>query len=961
MKSKKQYPLQIAISTLFITVIVTLAASLVIYQYKQTSEIILTEVQKEYQHISNELALDLKVQYGSVVKTMNLLSLSPLVNEKLSENRINYLAELHSVLTNYPVVTAAGVGYENGEALMSFLLKSEELRQAYHAPENATSIALLIELNKNQKKEMVSIFFDDSLNEIKRTRKPTDFDPRQRLWYKNAALKPGTTKPYIFYGTDILGFAAMQKSSSNSVTVVNVRLDSLSRNISKYKVTPRSEVVLINKKGIVYAHGDLSNESQQNLRHIDTFNSDILNFYANTLTVEEGVLSFSYQGEEWVGSVRILGSIGGEKIYALMLSPVNELLKDIITIQEHSLLVSLFFILLSLPFIFIVSKKISFPILELSHEARLISHFEFNERKNRGSIISEVAELENAMEMMKSTINKFINLINSLAGEKDLDVLLESITKETMLISHSDEAVIYLLDEKESYLKAGFMCDKNDQLYNLEKLSNLSIEDAKQLLNNTDYSEKRVLTLSSHVDHKLSGVLSLIDQTEATVIVLGLNNRDNEIIGLLCLIYNQDDRSIVIKKQRNIDFIQALSGFAAVTLESKQAVVIQQALLDAFIKLIAGAIDAKSPYTGGHCQRVPEIAMMLAKAACESEENQYKDYSLTHEQWEELSIAGWLHDCGKVTTPEFVVDKATKLETIYDRIHEVRMRFEVLKRDVDINYWQQLFNGGDKTTLEQKRDQEKKQIDDDFRFIAQCNIGGEFMADDKIERLNKIAQTTWMRTMDDSLGLSWEESNRRDKNINAILPAEEKLLDNKQEHLIDRHEVDKIPAENPWGFKVETPEFKYNKGELYNLSVKRGTLNDEERYMINGHMIQTIMMLDKLPFPKHLQNVPLIAGSHHETIDGKGYPRKLSMAEESLSARIMVIADIFEALTASDRPYKKAKTLSESIKILSFFKKDKHIDPCLFDLFLTSGVYLKYAEKYLLPEQIDEVDISQYL
>ncbi|MCP3674758.1 MAG: hypothetical protein GY829_09875, partial [Gammaproteobacteria bacterium] len=258
---------------------------------KQTSEIILTEVQKEYQHISNELALDLKVQYGSVAKTMNLLSLSPLVNEKLSENRINYLAELHSVLTNYPVVTAAGVGYENGEALMSFLLKSEELRQAYHAPENATSIALLIELNKNQKKEMVSIFFDDSLNEIKRTRKPTDFDPHQRPWYKNAALKPGTTKPYIFYGTEILGFAAMQKSSSNSVTVVNVRLDNLSRNISKYKVTPRSEVVLINKKGIVYAHGDLFNESQQNLRHIDTFKSDILNFYANTLTVEEDVLS----------------------------------------------------------------------------------------------------------------------------------------------------------------------------------------------------------------------------------------------------------------------------------------------------------------------------------------------------------------------------------------------------------------------------------------------------------------------------------------------------------------------------------------------------------------------------------------------------------------------------------------------------------------------------------------------
>ena len=217
-----------------------------------------------------------------------------------------------------------------------------------------------------------------------------------------------------------------------------------------------------------------------------------------------------------------------------------------------------------------------------------------------------------------------------------------------------------------------------------------------------------------------------------------------------------------------------------------------------------------------------------------------------------------------------------------------------------------------------------------------------------------------MRTIDDRLGLSWEELNRKAE-TGDDLPVEERLLADKAEHLIARSESDRIPDENPWGFKVDTPQHKYNRGELYNLSVQRGTLSEEERYMINGHMIQTIIMLDNLPFPKALRDVPLIAGSHHETMDGKGYPKCLLMGEHPLTARMMVIADIFEALTASVRPYKKAKTLSESLKIMSFMRNDKHIDADLFDLFLSSGVYREYAEKYLSAEQIDKVDISQYL
>jgi hypothetical protein len=285
----------------------------------------------------------------------------------------------------------------------------------------------------------------------------------------------------------------------------------------------------------------------------------------------------------------------------------------------------------------------------------------------------------------------------------------------------------------------------------------------------------------------------------------------------------------------------------------------------------------------------------------------------------------------------------------------------VIKRDTEIRFWKQLAAGGDREALKQELDDELARLDEDFAFVAECNEGGEFMAPERIERLRKIAEISWTRTLDDRIGISWEEKQRKERSVAPSLPAAEKLIDNKVEHLIERESGDQMPSDNPWGFRLDVPEYKYNRGELYNLEVARGTLSDEDRYKINDHMVQTIIMLEKLPYPKHLRDVPAIAGCHHETMDGKGYPKRLKRDEMSLTARMMAIADIFEALTASDRPYKKAKTLSEAIRILSIMKKDKHIDADLFELFLTSGIWQSYGEQYLKPEQIDDVDIQQYL
>lgn len=386
----------------------------------------------------------------------------------------------------------------------------------------------------------------------------------------------------------------------------------------------------------------------------------------------------------------------------------------------------------------------------------------------------------------------------------------------------------------------------------------------------------------------------------------------------------------------------------------------QKNLLDAFIKLIASAIDAKSKYTGGHCARVPELSLMIAQAASDSKEGIFEDFTISSEdEKRELSIAAWLHDCGKVTTPEYVVDKATKLETIYNRIHEIRTRFEVIHRDLTIQALNKKLSGEDHALVDEWLEIEHAKLIEEFEIVARANVGEEFMKDENKEKITQIASRTWIRNFDDTIGLAHEEK-KRVLLENSTTPQEEKLLSDKLRHIIPREQFDYEEYER-MGFKTKVPEHLYNLGELYNICISAGTLSYEERFKIQEHVHMTLIMLEKLPFPEYLKNVPLFAGAHHETLIGTGYPRQLSKDDMPIPARIIAVADVFEALTAADRPYKEPKTLSQAIKILSFMVKDQHIDKDIFKLFLSSGVYEEYAKAYLKPFQIDEVDIQQYL
>ena len=454
----------------------------------------------------------------------------------------------------------------------------------------------------------------------------------------------------------------------------------------------------------------------------------------------------------------------------------------------------------------------------------------------------------------------------------------------------------------------------------------------------------------------IAGAIGEMEEAPRNLLGAPLFNRSHELVGVILLMETDEIMDLALMR-----FTEALSGSAAISVEARQLIAAQKQLFESFLQLIAGAIDAKSPYTGGHCERVPELTKMLAAAADRSTSGPYADFHLSSDDWEAIHVASWLHDCGKVTTPEFVVDKATKLETIFDRIHEVRMRVEVMKREAEISYLRDVLENGASDERRTAFEAELAQLDDDFAFIADCNIGGEFMSDDKIARIHELAGKTWTRTLDDRLGVAQEELLRMEREEARALPVVEPLLADRAHHRFERPDSQKLSPDNPWGFKLEVPELLYDRGEIHNLVIRRGTLTEEDRYKINEHIVQTIKMLDELPFPRHLRNVSEIAGGHHEKMDGTGYPKQLTAEEMSPVARMMAIADIFEALTATDRPYKKGKTLSEAIRIMGFMVGDKHIDPELFRLFIESGVYLDYARKFMNPEMIDDIDLEKVL
>lgn len=537
------------------------------------------------------------------------------------------------------------------------------------------------------------------------------------------------------------------------------------------------------------------------------------------------------------------------------------------------------------------------------------------------------------MDTVNDLLRRFerLNEIGAaLSTERNISRLLEKILLAAKRITHADGGTLYKMAADETALQ--FEIVRNDSLnIGLGGTSGKPVPFAALPLATADGLQNNSMVAAYCAIHQktvnipdayaaegfdFSGTRAFDESTgyrSTSFLTVPMRNHEGEIIGVLQLInaLDPDTGRVVSFSAAAQRLVESLASQAAIALSNRQLILQQEELFESFIGMINFAIDDKSPYTGGHCQRVPTLTMMLADAVEETTDGPFASFTMSDQDRYELKIAGLLHDCGKITTPVHVVDKATKLETIFDRIELVNTRFEVLKRDAEIAMLKARLalretpaSAAD-IALEKKFSEQLAKINEEREFLRNANIGVEAMRAEDQQAVRDIgSRRRWLNTQGEMVNFLTDD-------------------------------------------------------EMENLTVRSGTLTKAEREIINNHIVVTIRMLESLPWGKHLKRVPEYAGGHHERMDGKGYPRGLTRDEMSIQARIMGIADIFEALTAKDRPYKQGKTLTESLHILGKQSLNGHIDPELFDVFVRRKVYLKYALKFLDPEQIDEVEESK--
>jgi HD-GYP domain-containing protein (c-di-GMP phosphodiesterase class II) len=527
-------------------------------------------------------------------------------------------------------------------------------------------------------------------------------------------------------------------------------------------------------------------------------------------------------------------------------------------------------------------------------------------------------EVKGFMEKQLDQIRRLNQIGTALSAEKNLDRLLEMIVDEAREFTNADGGTLYIMSDDEEELH--FAIVQNTSLnirmggtggkitWPSVRLKNL--DGKPNHANVSAYAAIRGQVVNiSDVYHaegfNFEGTRRFDAETgyrSKSMLVVPMRNHENDIIGVLQLLNAQIEgqAEVVLFSMENQKMTESLASQAAVAISNKRLIHDLENLLESFIRTIATAIDEKSPYTGGHVRRVSELTMAIAEKINKSAEGPYADIRFDEDELKELHISAWLHDVGKITTPEYIVDKGKKLETIYNRMEALKARFEILKRDYTI----EALKKGNRQREEYRAEklncdvgEDERDLDADCDFLADINMGTKLMDKKMLDRLKGIAGRKWI------------------------------LGEDLQSFLSDE--------------------------EVYNLSIPVGTLTDKEKEIVKNHVTVTHKMLCQLPFPKKLKNVSYYASSHHERIDGAGYPFGLKGDEIPLQARIIALADVFDALTAKDRPYKKDKTLSEAIKIMRYMVNDNHIDRDLFELFIKERIHLDYAKKELTSSQID--------
>ncbi|RXJ69322.1 phosphohydrolase [Halarcobacter ebronensis] len=533
--------------------------------------------------------------------------------------------------------------------------------------------------------------------------------------------------------------------------------------------------------------------------------------------------------------------------------------------------------------------------------------------KNGGKILEDDDVIHFDLKITESNMiskdkfDKILAINLELSSELDKDKLFEMIITLTKDLTHCEGGTLYIISKDKKYLD--FKVVQNTPLnINMGGTKDnitwnslpLYLEDGsenKQMVAVVSALEKRIINISdvyNETAYNFEGTKKFDKSTgyhSQTMLVIPLINHEQDVIGVLQLINKTKTINQVIPfTMEDEKIIKAFSSQAAMALTNSLLINSLEDFLNAFVETIAHAIDAKSNHTRNHIGKVAKIATYLAQAI-DSDETIYKDVKYSANEFRQIELAAWMHDIGKISMPETIIDKATKLQAMLDRIEIIKERFEVIKRDYEISYLKNEISKDEYIKKVQK-------LEDDKKFVENVNIGGEFMRDEDLERIKEVSKITYVKD-----GIT-------------------------------------IPL--------------LNENEVANLSIRKGTLTEEEKSIMNSHAQLTLDMLSALPFPKKYNKVLDIASNHHEKLNGKGYPRGLDENVLTLEDKIMILADIFEALTASDRPYKEGKKLSEVFKILSFMVKDKEIDGELLKFFHEHEVLKKYSDEELKEFQKDK-------
>lgn len=887
--------------------------------------------------------------------TLRLLAFDPISSATSLAQRLHRLPVLVRLLQQNKLLSAVYVGYPNGQFLLVRPLRNAALRARMDAPENTAFLLQSIAQEQGRGAPLVGrfYFYDAQLKLLATSIRPDyHFDPRTRPWYAEVVQSKTQilTTPYVFFTTQEVGVTLSQPSEEGGAVLgLDVALTDLGHEIGNLRLMPRTEIAVLGQDLRVLAYPDMSrvlhyDGHQTRMSPLSELGvASLQTLYAQGVPQGES-LRFEAQGEEWLGQVQPLQSPRWSNLKLLLAIPTAELLVDLNQTLRRQVLYSLGLLALLLPLGWMAGRRLGRTLTDLAQQAHALAQFDFRRPERATSSVREVRELGLVIDRMSDAIEKFLHISCHISAESRLDVMLSNVLYELVQASICSSGAVYLVDSAGSSLErnARYCANPEEQPLYPEQLG---------MAHFINYAQPQTGDSEAAPDTP--------DAPAQQVLRVQLHTRGGQPLGLLVLRHVQDQRG---GNGHFRAFVEQLSGTLSVAIETRNLIEGQRKLFDAVIRVLADTIDAKSPYTGGHCERVPQLADALMQRMCDAREGPFAEVSMTEAEMYEFRLGAWLHDCGKVTSPEHIIDKATKLETIYNRIHEVRMRFEVLWRDAQLDGYQQQLAGADPAQLQQQLQARQAQLQADFAFVAQSNVGGESMAAADVQRLHAIGAQCWQRHFDDRIGLSRAEHERLRDVPPPALPTTEFLLADRPEHIVPwgtrRPPVEADNPANRWGFNMDLPPQEVHLGELHNLAVRRGTLTDEDRFKINDHIVQTIILLSGLPFPPHLARVPAIAGSHHEKLDGSGYPRRLKGEQLTLADRVMTLSDIFEALTASDRPYKPPKTLSEALAIMARMVKEQHIDAEVFRFFLHSGVWQDYAQRFLPAAQLDHVDLK---